>query len=155
MIFSKNYGLSTIPYYFFGINGAVNIFGKMTLKKIIDTKDSKMPNVDFGVLYSTKDKNLIKYLYGFTCLVLLCFLILSVYQIIQSNYILNHLNLIKSSIYLSVLIASTILFSYQLTLNMRYEWVEQFERKIETVQRQMGSLCYSRLKKYRYPLYHS
>ncbi len=89
-----------------------------------------MPKVDFGTYYSTKDKDPIKYMYGFACLALLCLLILSVYQIIQSNYILDHLDLIKSSIYLSILITSTILFSYQLNLNMRYEWVEQFERKI-------------------------
>jgi len=130
VIFSKHYGLSTISYYAFGIYGVINTIGKIIFDKIIVTKDNKMPKVDFGTYYSTKDKNPIKYMYGFTCLVLLCFLILSVYQIIQSNYILDHLDLIKSSIYLSILIASTTLFSYQLTLNMRYEWVEQFERKI-------------------------
>ena len=130
VIFSKHYGLSTISYYVFGIFGIINTISKIIFDKIIVTKDNKMPKVDFGTYYSTKDKNPIKYMYGFTCLALLCFLILSVYQIIQSNYILNHLDLIKSSIYLSILIASTILFSYQLTLNMRYEWVEQFERRI-------------------------
>ena len=130
VIFSKHYGLSTISYYAFGIYGVINTIGKIIFDKIIVTKDNKMPKVDFGTYYSTKDKNPIKYMYGFTCLALLCFLILSIYQIIQSNYILNHLDLIKSSIYLSILIASTILFSYQFTLNMRYEWVEQFERKI-------------------------
>jgi hypothetical protein len=130
VIFSKHYGLSTISYYVFGIYGVINTIGKIIFAKIIVTKDNKMPKVDFGTYYSTKDKNPIKYMYGFACLALLCLLILSVYQIIQSNYILDHLDLIKSSIYLSILIASTILFSYQLNLNMRYEWVEQFERKI-------------------------
>jgi len=130
VIFSKHYGLSTISYYVFGIYGVINTIGRIIFDKIIVTKDNKMPKVDFGTYYSTKDKNPIKYIYGFTCLALLCFLILSVYQIIQSNYILNHLDLIKSSIYLSILIASTILFSYQLISNMRYEWLEQFERNI-------------------------
>lgn len=130
VIFSKHYGLSTISYYVFGIYGVINTIGKIIFDKIIVTKDNKMPKVDFGTYYSTKDKNPIKYMYGFACLALLCLLILSVYQIIQSNYILDHLDLIKSSIYLSILITSTILFSYQLNLNMRYEWVEQFERKI-------------------------
>ena len=130
VIFSKHYGLSTISYYVFGIYGVINTIGRIIFDKIIVTKDNKMPKVDFGTYHSTKDKNPIKYIYGFTCLALLCFLILSVYQIIQSNYILNHLDLMKSSIYLSILIASTILFSYQLILNMRYDWVEQFERKI-------------------------
>ena len=130
VIFSKHYGLSTIPYYVFGIYGVINTISKIIFNKIIATKDNKMPKVDFGIYYSTKDKNPIKYMYGFTCLALLCFLILSVYQIIQSNYILNNLDLIKSSIYLSILIASTILFSYQLISNMRYGWLEQFERNI-------------------------
>jgi len=130
VIMSKYYGLSTMAYYIFSIYGVINTIGMIIFNKIIFKKDSKMPKFDFGVYYSTKDKNLIKYLYGFTCLVLLCFLILSVYQIIQSNYILNHLDLIKSSIYLSILIASTILFTYQLILNMKYEWLEQFERNI-------------------------
>jgi len=130
VIFSKHHGVSTISYYVFGIYGVINTIGKIIFDKIIVTKDNKMPKVDFGTYYSTKDKNPIKCMYGFTCLALLCFLVLSIYQIIQSNYILDHLDLIKSSIYLSILIASTILFSYQLNLNMRYEWVEQFERKI-------------------------
>jgi len=130
VIMSKYYGLSTIAYYIFSIYGTINTIGMIIFNKIIFKKDSKMPKFDFGFYYSTKDKNPIKYLYGFTCLVLLCFLILSVYQIIQSNYILNHLDLIKSSIYLSILIASTILFSYQLISNMKYEWLEQFERNI-------------------------
>lgn len=130
VIVSKYYGLSTIPYYAFGIYGVINTIGRIIFDKIIVIKDSKMPKIDLGAYYGTKGKNPIKYLYGFICLTLLCFLIFSVYQTIQSNYILNHLDLIKSSIYLSILIASTILFSYQLTLNMRYEWVEQFERKI-------------------------
>jgi hypothetical protein len=130
IIFSKHYGLSTISYYVFGIYAVINTIGMIIFDKIIVTKDNKMPKVDFGTYYSTKDKNPSKYIYGFICLALLCFLSLSVYQIIQSNYILNHLDLIKSSIYLSILIASTILFSYQLISNMRYEWLEQFERKI-------------------------
>jgi len=130
VIFSKHYGLSTISYYVFGFYGVINTIGSIIFNKVIVKKDKKMPKVDFGVYYSTKDKNPIKYFYGFTCLVLLCFLILSVYQIIQSNYILNHLDLIKSSIYLSILIASAILFSYQLNLNMKYDWLEQFERNI-------------------------
>lgn len=130
IIFSKHYGVSTIPYYAFGIYGVINTIGRRIFYIIIGTKDSKMPKIDLGAYYGTKGKNPIKYLYGFICLALLCFLILSVYQIIQSNYILNHLDLMKSSIYLSILIASTILFSCQLILNMRYDWVEQFERKI-------------------------
>lgn len=130
VIFSKNYGLSTIPYYFFGINGAVNIFGKMTLKKIIDTKDSKMPKIDYGLYHSTKYKNPIKYINGFFCLILFCLLIWSIYQIIQNNYILNHLDLIKSSFYISILIATVHLFIYQLIWSMKFEWLEQFERKI-------------------------
>lgn len=130
VIISKYYGLSTIPYYAFGIYGVTNTIGRIIFDKIIVIKDNKMPKVDFGAYYGTKYKNPIKYLYGFICLVLLCFLILSVYQIIENNYILNHLDLIKSPIYLSILISTVILFVYQLFLNMRYEWVEQFERKI-------------------------
>jgi len=130
VIFSKHYGLSTISYYVFGIYGVINTIGKIIFDKIIVTKDNKMPKIDFGTYYSTKDKNPIKYMYGFACLALLCLLILSVYQIIQSNYILDHLDLIKSSIYLSILIASTILFTYQLISNMKNEWLEQFERNI-------------------------
>jgi len=130
VIFSKNYGLSTIPYYFFGINGAINIFGKMTLKKIIDTKDSKMPKIDYGLYHSTKYKNPIKYINAFFCLILFCLLIWSIYQVIQNNYILNHLDLIKSSFYISILIATVHLFVYQLIWSMKFEWLEQFERKI-------------------------
>jgi len=130
IIFSKHYGVSTISYYVFGIYGVISTIGRRIYYKIIGTKDDKMPKVISGAYYITKDKNPVKYIYGFICLALLCSLTLSVYQIIQSNFILNHLDLIKSSIYLSILIASTILFGYKLILNMRYEWVEQFERKI-------------------------
>lgn len=127
---SKQYGLITISYYVFGIYGVINIICKIIYDKIIVTKGDKIPKIDFGMYYSVKDKYPIKYIFGFACLTLLCFLIFSVFQIMQSNYILNNLDLIKSSIYLSGFIASLILLSYQLISNMRNEWLEQFERKI-------------------------
>lgn len=130
VIFSKNYGLSTIPYYFFSINGAIEIFAKMILKKIVDTKDSKMPKIDYGFYHSTKYTNPIKYIIGFLCLILFCMFIWSIYQVIQNNYILNHLDLIKSSFYISILIATVHLFIYQFIWIMKFEWLEQFERKI-------------------------
>jgi hypothetical protein len=127
---SKQYGLITISYYVFGIYGVINTICKIIYDKIIVTKGDKIPKIDFGMYYSVKDKYSIKYIFGFACLTLLCFLIFSVFQIMQSNYILNNLDLIKSSIYLSGFIASLILLSYQLISNMRNEWLEQFERKI-------------------------
>ena len=128
-IVSKYYGLSAIPYYIFGIYGALNTIENMFPVRTIVKKYNKMPKIDYGAYYWAK-KNYIKYRFGLVFLVFLGFLIFSVYQIIENNYILDHLDLIKSSIYLSISIASTILFSYQLILNMRYEWIEQFERRI-------------------------
>jgi len=128
-VISKYYKLLTIPYYVFGIFGVI-IIGSIILNKIFVKKENKFPKIDHGAYYNTKYKNPIKYFYGFMFLILLYFLILSVYQIIQSNYFLNHVDLIKLSLNSSTLIATVFIFIFQIISNLRYSWLEGFERKI-------------------------
>jgi len=130
IFFSKHYGLNPVPYYAFGIYDFLYIFSRIFFNKLIFTKDNKIPKVDLGLYYNNKNKNLIKSIYGIIFLILFCFHVLSIYQIIQNDYILNHIDLFKSSIYLNILFASIFLFIRQLVSNMRYEWLEQFERNI-------------------------
>ncbi len=131
VIFLKSYGLNSLPYYFFGFNGVINIFGKIALKRITYSRDSKMPKIDFGIYYhKTKITNIVKIFNGFLSLILFFLLAFSIAQIIQNNYLLANLDLLKSSFYIIVLIATTYLFILQIIWSMKFDWLEQFEKKI-------------------------
>lgn len=124
---SKRYELSRIPYYIFCIYGPVC---KIVFEEIFFIKDKTL-KIDSGINYDIKNKKRIKCLYKiFMIVTFILFIIYSVYPIFHNNYILNHLDLMKSSIYLSLFIPFLILFSYLLNSNKRSEWLEQFEKRI-------------------------
>ena len=93
-------------------------------------KENKMPRVDSGYLYNNKYKNLVKYIFIFLSFVFSFFFLFSIYQIIQNDYILEHLDVLKSIIYLSAFIGAIILFIGKVISQVRNIWLEELERKI-------------------------
>lgn len=126
----KFYGLSILPYCVFAIFEIIFIIVLLIINIITAKKKSKMPGIDSGYYYITKRKNPVKNTLIFLSLFLLFSFLFSIYQIKQNYYILNHLSVLKSAIYLSVFIGAIILFIGNRVVHMRNIWLEEFERKI-------------------------
>jgi len=124
------YGLSILPYCIFATFDIFIIIGLLIINRITAKKDKKMPRIDSGYYYTTKYKNPHKPKAVFLCLVLLSTLLFSIYQIKQNYYILDHLSVLKSVIYLILFIGAIILFIVNSIIYMKNRWLEEFERKI-------------------------
>lgn len=124
------YGLSILPYCIFATFDIFMIIGLLIINRITAKKDKKMPRIDSGYYYTTKYKNPHKPKAVFLCLVLLSTLLFSIYQIKQNYYILDHLSVLKSVIYLILFIGAIILFIGNSIIHMKNRWLEEFERKI-------------------------
>ena len=123
------YGLSILPYCIFAIFEIIFLIG-LLINRIIAKKDNKMPRIDSGYFYIKKGKNPLKYIFIFLCFVFSFFFLFSIYQVIQNGYILKHLSVLKSIIYLSVFIGAIILFTGNHISQVRNIWLEELERKI-------------------------
>jgi hypothetical protein len=125
----KYYGLSILPYCVFAIFEIIFIISYLIFRTTVK-KENKMPRIDSGYYYNTKRKNPLKHVFVFLCLVLLLSFLFSIYQIKQNYYILDHLSVLKSVIYLIVLIGAIILFIGNCMVQTKNRWLEGFERKI-------------------------
>lgn len=125
----KYYGLSILPYCVFAIFEIIFIISYLIFRTTVK-KENKMPRIDSGYYYTTKRKNPLKHVFVFLCLVLLLSFLFSIYQIKQNYYILDHLSVLKSVIYLNVLIGAIILFIGNCMVQTKNRWLEGFERKI-------------------------
>jgi len=99
----KYYGLHAWPYWIFNIFEIIFMIS-FIISLIIIKKNNKMPRIDSGYLYSKKRKNPIKKAYIFFFLFLSIPFLFSIYQILQIDAILGHLNVLRFVIYLNVLI---------------------------------------------------
>lgn len=124
------YGLCILPYCIFATIDIIFIIGLLIINRITVKKDNKMPRIDSGYYYVTKHKNPHKQKAVFLCLALLFTLLFSIYQIKQNYYILNHLSVLKSVIYLIVFIGAIILFIVNRIMHIKNRWLLEFERKI-------------------------
>jgi hypothetical protein len=123
------HGLSTLPYRVFAIYEIIFLIG-FSINRITAKKENKMPRMDSGYLYIKKHKNPVKYIFIFLSFVFSFFFLFSIYQMIQNDYILDHLSVLKSIIYLSVFIGAIILFIGNRISQIRNIWLEELERKI-------------------------
>jgi len=126
---SEFHGLSTLPYRVFAIYEIIFLIG-FSINRITAKKENKMPRMDSGYLYIRKHKNPVKYIFIFLSFVFSFFFLFSIYQMIQNDYILEHLSVLKSIIYLSVFIGAIILFIGNRISQIRNIWLEGLERKI-------------------------
>ena len=124
------YELSILPYCVFAIFEIFCIIGLLKINRITAKKESKMPRIDSGYYYTTNHKNPFKFIYIISFIFLLFSFLFSIFQIKQNYYILNHLSVLKSVIYLSVFIGAIILLIGNYIVRMRNRWLEEFERKI-------------------------
>jgi len=123
------YGLSILPYRVFAIYEIIFLIG-FSINRITAKKENKMPRMDLGYLYIKKRKNPFKYIFIFLCFVFSFFFLFSIYQMIQNDYILDHLSVLQSIIYLSVFIGAIISFIGNRISQIRNIWLEGLERKI-------------------------
>ena len=123
------YGLSILPYCVFAIFEIIFIIS-LSINIITTKKENKVPRIDSGYFYIKKGKNPLKFIFILLCFVFSFFFLFSIYQMIQNDYILEHLSVLQSIIYLSVFIVAIILFIGSRISQIRNTWLEELERKI-------------------------
>lgn len=123
------YGLHILPYFGFASFEIIFLFA-LLISEITTKKENIMPRIDSGFLYIKKFVNPFKYIFIFLCFVFSIFFLFSIYQMIQNDYILGHLNVLQSMIYLVVFIGAIILLIGNRISQTRNIWLEELERKI-------------------------